>query len=582
MKLTTKIERATEEGRPYWSFEYFPPKTPQGVENLYARLQRMYRLGPEFIDITWGAGGSTTAKTLELCANAQTVYGLETCMHLTCTNMPRSQIEDALRTAKEAGIQNILALRGDPPRGQSSWEACDDGFSYAADLVRYIRAEYGTYFCIGVACYPEGHIECSDPDLDLKYLKEKVDAGADYLVTQFFYDTSLFLRWEKRCRAIGITIPILPGIMPIQSYGGFRRMTSLCKTHIPPEMERALEPIKNDDQAVKDYGIKQAIDMCQTLYQNGTRGFHFYTLNLEKSTRLILEGLGFIPPINVARPLPWNPSLSKKRENETVRPIFWKNHAKSYISRTENWDDFPNGRWGDARSPAYGGLDRFNKPFQYSTEEVIRLWGQPKSQQDLKDIFVAYCKGHVSTLPWSDQPLDEQGLEIQEILERINNLGYFTINSQPTVNGAKSTDPKYGWGPKGGYVYQKAYLEFFIRSVDLDHLLNRIHKDPQITYYAVNRQGNDLRTNSRSDTPCAVTWGIFPGKEVIQPTIVEAISFLAWKDEAFHIWSAWEDSYDTNSPESSFLHTYSHDCFLVNLVHNDFQNPQALYSLFFD
>lgn len=163
----------------------------------------MHALGPEFIDVTWNAGGTSSDTTLELCTTAQSVYGLETCMHLTCTNMPREKIDVALKAAKEGGIQNILALRGDPPRGQENWTSVDTGFSYASDLVRYIREQYGDYFCIGVAGYPEGHPDSKDKSVDLRYLKEKIDAGADYIVTQLFYDCDLYLDWVKSVREIG-------------------------------------------------------------------------------------------------------------------------------------------------------------------------------------------------------------------------------------------------------------------------------------------------------------------------------------------------------------------------------------------
>lgn len=332
---------------------------------MYDRLERMQRLGPQFIDVTWNAGGSSSDATFELCANAQAVYGLTTCMHLTCTNMPREKIDKALADCKAHGIRNILALRGDPPRGQETWTSVETGFSYAVDLVRYIRQQYGDYFCIGVAAYPEGHIENPDKEADLVFLKEKVDAGADYIVTQLFYDVDLYLNWIKRIREMGISIPVLPGIMIIQSYGGFKRMTTLSKTLVPQYILDDLEPIKDDDQAVKDYGVKLGIEMCKRLNEGGVKGFHFYTLNLERSTRLILEGLGFVAPMEVVKPLPWNPSLAKNREKETVRPIFWRNRPKSYILRTERWDEFPNGRWGDSRSPAYGDIDGYGIRLKY-------------------------------------------------------------------------------------------------------------------------------------------------------------------------------------------------------------------------
>jgi methylenetetrahydrofolate reductase (NADPH) len=306
-KIIDKIRKAEAQHRCCWSFEYFPPKTAQGLQNLYDRLERMYALAPEFIDVTWGAGGSTADLTLEICDVAQSVYGLETCMHLTCTNLSKSKLTQALNQAKEVGIQNILALRGDPPRDQAEWTPCAEGFAHAVDLVRFIRQEYGSWFGIAVAGYSEGHIESDNFELDMQYLKEKVDAGADYIITQMFYDVESFLDWVAQCRHYGITCPILPGIMPIQTYGGFQRMTTMSCTKVPKSVYAALEPIKDDDQKVKEYGIQLAIEMCQTLKDNGITNFHFYTMNLERSVRLILEGLEFVPSVESSRPLPWSP-----------------------------------------------------------------------------------------------------------------------------------------------------------------------------------------------------------------------------------------------------------------------------------
>merc|ERR1719316_1005648 len=187
-----------------------------------------------WIDVTWGAGGSTADKTLELCINAIKVHGLNVMMHLTCTNMPKEKLLEALMVCKENGIRNILALRGDPPAGvnQGEWKQVEGGFAYAVDLVKFIRQEFGDFFCIAVAGYPEGHLEATSLEDDLKHLKEKVDAGADLIVTQLFYGNELFQEWVAKCRKMGITIPILPGIMPIQSFGGFTRMTGLCKTFV--------------------------------------------------------------------------------------------------------------------------------------------------------------------------------------------------------------------------------------------------------------------------------------------------------------------------------------------------------------
>ncbi|KAI8921423.1 methylenetetrahydrofolate reductase-domain-containing protein [Powellomyces hirtus] len=581
MKITQKIEKALAEERCFWSFEYFPPKTEAGVINLYDRMERMYQLGPEFIDVTWNAGGSSSDVTMQVCTTAQSVYGLETCMHLTCTNMPREKIDIALKDAKAAGIQNILALRGDPPRGQENWTKCETGFSYAEDLVKYIREEYGDYFCIGVAGYPEGHTENQDPEHDMKHLKNKVDAGADYIVTQLFYDVDIFLKWHEECRKVGITIPILPGIMPIQNFGGFKRMTSLCKTYVPDSIYAALEPIKEDDKAVKDYGVQLAVDMCNQMKAAGIRGFHFYTLNLERSTRLILEGLEFIAPIPQVRPLPWNPSLAKNREKENVRPIFWKNRTKSYILRTEAWDDFPNGRWGDARSPAFGEIDGYGFNLKYPAEECLQLWNHPETLQEVFTLFAKYCTNELNVLPWSDAPLFPESDVIRSKLANINSKGFLTINSQPAVDGALSSHPVYGWGPKNGFVYQKSYLEFFVSPQALETVVKRIAACPYVTYYAVNKQG-DLRTNTQGDSPNAVTWGVFPGQEIIQPTIVDSASFMAWKDEAFELWNKWALLYEASTPSRKVIQEISDTWFLMNVVDNNYKEEQAIFEIFGD
>ncbi|KAI8590756.1 methylenetetrahydrofolate reductase-domain-containing protein [Geranomyces variabilis] len=592
MKITQKIAKADAEDRCFWSFEYFPPKTEAGVVNLYDRMERMYTLGPEFIDVTWNAGGSSSDVTMQVCTTAQAVYGLETCMHLTCTNMPREKIDIALNDAKAAGIQNILALRGDPPRGEANWTKCETGFSYAADLVKYIREQYGDYFCIGVAGYPEGHTENPDKDQDMKHLKEKCDAGADYIVTQLFYDVDIFLNWHAECRKIGITLPILPGLMPIQNYGGFKRMTSMCSTYVPQHIYDALEPIKEDDKAVKDYGVQLAIDMCNKMKATGINGFHFYTLNLERSTRLILEGLKFIAPIEQVRPLPWNPSLAKNREKENVRPIFWRNRMKSYIMRTESWDEFPNGRWGDSRSPAYGEIDGYGVSLKHSAEECLELWNHPENESQVADLFVKYCQNELSVLPWCDSQMSGESDAIRSRLARINSRGFLTINSQPAVDGAPSSDPLYGWGPKNGYVYQKAYLEFFVSPAALAKLEARIEAShPYITYYAVDKHGREMRTNNKTSSPTsgaqqqlqaptAVTWGVFPGQEIVQPTIVDPVSFQSWKDEAFELWNKWAALYAEGSKSRRALQGICDSWYLCNVVSNNYKDEHAIFDIF--
>ena len=274
MHIGEKLAQEEASGKPGISFEFFPPKTAQGVQNLYDRMDRMHDFGPSFIDITWGAGGRLSDLTCEMVGVAQSIYGLETCMHLTCTDMPREKVDIALDAAYKAGCTNILALRGDPPREKESWEVAEGGFRYAKDLVRYIRNKYGNHFDIGVGGYPEGLDENTDVDLLIDHLKEKVDAGSSFIVTQMFYDVDNFINWVKRCRAKGINVPIVPGIMPIQTYSAFIRRSNWTKIRIPEEWLAALDPVKNDDAAVRDIGKHLIAEMCAKLLKAGILHLH--------------------------------------------------------------------------------------------------------------------------------------------------------------------------------------------------------------------------------------------------------------------------------------------------------------------
>lgn len=569
MKIIDKINRLQEDKEICFSFEYFPPKTAEGVQNLYERLQRMLLLDPVWIDVTWGAGGSTSELTLEICEASQNFCGLETMMHLTCTNMPREEIDLALKRAKAAGIQNILALRGDPPRGEE-WKQIEGGFAHAVDLVKYIRQEYGDYFGICVAGYPEGHVDATSREDDVKYLKEKIDAGADFVITQLFYDVDLFLQYVKDCRAIGINCPIVPGIMPIHTYGGFTRMTQLCKTAVPKYIWDEVDPVKDNDEEVKKAGIKLCIDMCKKLLDGGCPFLHFYTLNLEQSVTNILAGLEIISKDQVYRSLPWAPSKQSNRCKEDVRPIFWRNRPHSYILRTGSWDEFPNGRWGDYRSPAFGDLSDYHLYTPHAKhQDAVTLWGEPTSHQDVYDVFAGFCSGEIKVSPFTEAPLSLETDVIREKLIQINKMGFLTINSQPVVNGAPSHDKRFGWGPRGGYVYQKAYVEFFASPENVQKIIDVTkRKFHNLTFHAVNLKGESY-TNTKGTN--AVTWGVFPGKEIIQPTVVDASSFVVWKDEAYLVWkSGWAHKYPESSPSRTLLESIINSYFLVNVVDNNY------------
>jgi methylenetetrahydrofolate reductase (NADPH) len=279
-----------------------------------------------------------------------------------------------VQEAKANGCRNILALRGDPPLEKGEWTSGQDKFQHGIDLVRHIRKNHGDYFDIAVAGFPQ-NITLPEAELaqDMKWLKEKCDAGVDFIFTQMFYDADVFIRWVKAVRAAGITIPIVPGINPIQTWNGFIRATTLSGTEIPKDLMDVLEPHKNNDEKVRELGIKIVAELCRTILAAdiGIKGLHFYTMNLEKGVKMLLEELNFVPRVETIKPLPWRQSLTPTRRTETIRPIFWANRTKSYLSRTENWDEYPNGRFGDSRSPAYGELDGYGVWIKQSVRDVL-------------------------------------------------------------------------------------------------------------------------------------------------------------------------------------------------------------------
>jgi len=511
-KITDKLA-ALPPNSNYFSLEFFPPKTQHGFANLHARLSRMAQaLRPLFVNVTWGAGGSTSAKSLALAELTQRSLQLTTCLHLTCTNMSRSLVDEALEQAKALGVRNILALRGDPPRSdeyrddsgdQEALEADDSNkdFMWAVDLVRYIRKQYGDYFCIGVAGYPEGHSDQSHPEHqsvehqsvehDLPYLVEKAAAGADFIMTQLFYDVEAYTRYERRLRehesGLFKTIPIIPGLMPVQSYQILRRTTKLSHAALPPAVLKRLEAVKGDDEAVKRVGvdiITEAVEKMKSVPNPGPRGFHFYTLNLEKVVTQILERSSLIPP---ATPITMPDSnggpdhaiveeesdgfliverskqngnhrrgSSTKNSQPRNRVVVSRDRASSTssnrtsafeapedeagiprdqinsrannlaisqgegaVGREATWDDFPNGRWGDVRSPAYGEIDGYGVSLHASIPEANRLWGQPSTIADISTIFRNHLEGKIDAIPWSEEALQAETLTSSSICLRL-------------------------------------------------------------------------------------------------------------------------------------------------------------------
>src|SRR4051795_3100437 len=274
---------------PTFSFEFFPPKTPEGEENFKHALTELAPCSSSFVSVTYGAGGTTREKTVEIVRHIKESHGLEAMAHFTCVGATTDELHGTLAQIREAGIDNVLALRGDPPRGQTEWVASEGGLEYSHQLVALLREDYD--FAIAAACFPETHIHATSPEDDLRYLKEKVDAGVDFLITQLFFDNQLYYDFVERARGIGIEVPIIPGIMPITGYGQIAKITTLCGATMPEHVLGELEARKDDPEAVAEFGVSYATMQCADLLAHGAPGLHFYTLNRSPATRAILSTL---------------------------------------------------------------------------------------------------------------------------------------------------------------------------------------------------------------------------------------------------------------------------------------------------
>ncbi len=286
-----KIRDLFNKGRRLYSFEFSPPKTEAGTEKLERAMVELKDLQPAFVSVTYGAGGSTRDRTFELVTRLQREQGLCTMAHLTCMNSTRAEVTTLVDRWVEAGIENMIPLRGDPPAGVVDFVPPADAFQHAADLVAYIRRRHGDRVCMAGAGYPEGHTQSPNLDTDMGHLVTKVKAGLDFIITQLFFDNRVYFDFVKRARAAGITVPILPGIMPITDVAQIERMTKMCGASIPPVLLAELERRRDDTAAVQQLGVAQATAQCVDLVLNGAPGIHFYTLNQSPATRMILTAL---------------------------------------------------------------------------------------------------------------------------------------------------------------------------------------------------------------------------------------------------------------------------------------------------
>lgn len=579
--------------------------------------------------------------------------------------MKRKVVDEALEEAKVLGVRNILALRGDPPRmdeyelegdvshTEAETMTSNEDFVWAIDLVRYIRRVHGDYFCIGVAAYPEGHADQShptdqDPSHDLPYLIDKIRAGADFIMTQLFYDLDSYTQYETMLRehdsGVFTTIPIIPGLMPIQSYEILKRTTRLAHAKLPPTILNRLDEVRGDDEAVKRVGVDILVSIVNGIKANQTknpRGLHFYTLNLEKSVGEILDRCQLIPPdsdesvVEMDTPLALNGTNGLNGVNGHIGPksrtlstssslaaaqLTTNSHRSSSPTRTElfsgpkpapthpanplsreaTWDDYPNGRFGDARSPA------FNPPLTYSPtsltvspSQAIALWGTPTTSAEISSLFVSHLAGVTpKQLPWSESATlsPETALIRSELTALTREKGYWTIASQPAVDGVLSTDPIHGWGPPGGFVFQKAFVEFFVSGYafnsQLKAKLEHLKDEGEVSYYAVNAAG-EYHSSESDKAVHAVTWGSFKGKEIATATMVEEVSFRAWGEEAFGIWIEWSRciremsgrlgsrSVDRamGARSRQFLDATRRDVWLVNVIGHGYREGGSLWEI---
>jgi methylenetetrahydrofolate reductase (NADPH) len=294
-----RIEQMFEERRPVFSFEFFPPKTDEGQRTLEGTLAELKEDQPEYVSVTYGAGGSTRERTVEITKWLKQDLGIEAMAHLSCVGESKERVAEILEELAAVGIENVLALRGDPPRGQDEWTPHPGGLHYSTELIELIRERFD--FCVGAACFPEVHPEAPDLATDLRFAKQKVDAGASFLITQLFLDNELYFDFVDAARAAGITVPIIPGIMPITNYKQIKTITGMCGATLPGELERELNERADDGEAVAELGVAYATLQCSDLLARGAPGIHFYTLNRSPATRAILAALRAAHPWTRAR-----------------------------------------------------------------------------------------------------------------------------------------------------------------------------------------------------------------------------------------------------------------------------------------
>lgn len=584
VKIADAIKQAGESQRRYFGFEFFAPTSEAGIITLYDRVERLAALDPLFCSITWGDHGATADTSVEVASTCQTLLSVNYQVNLTGYTSTPEQLSRWLAALKAKGVRNVLATRGNATSPPSESETVH--FPHAVDLVRFIRAETGDHFGIAVVAAPEA----ADLEAEVRYLREKIDAGAEYVITQPVFDAKIFLSFVARCAEQGIRCPILPGVLPVAHRRQLRTL-GLLERRGAAGLAAALEAA----EALGEAEVRQAVihftrELVRALFAGGAGGVYLFTMNTDAVILSVIKELD----LTTHRAFPWKPSENEERRHkETVRPIHWSSRVTSYMVRTAQWRGFQSGdKWSPDLWGGSGGYharlllrSRAKRCVQFLT--LAGMADIPQALEELCRIFVNFFDGN-GTLPWADELSGETEYVNEIILKPLNARGLFTINSQLQVNGVASSNRVVGWGPPNGFIYQKGYVEFFCPAATGQTVFTTLDRYPTLQYMAMDAQGRLVRSNwpvaeeprARTATTkaaaastgngssaaakdgdsededtaighltsasarlfgagiTAVTWGVFPGREVIQPTIVSVDSFRAWVGEAFDLWAA--------------------------------------------
>jgi methylenetetrahydrofolate reductase (NADPH) len=289
--MIRKISDILKDKKRTYSFEFFSPKTTEGISKLYTNVEALAVLKPDFLSVTYGAGGSTRETTTRIVDELQKRFDISVLHHLTCIDHTKDELVDIISKIKDIGVKNILALRGDPPQGAREWKKIEGGLEYSYQMVEIINSVWRGFFSIGVAGFPEGHIHCPDKATDSRYLKLKLDKGADFVLTQLFFENEIYLEYIDRLKKIGVNARVIPGVLPIVNYDGLVRFCSNCGATIPRRVRDIFEPIRNDEKATYKSGVEFAVKQCRDLLDKGAPGIHFYTLNRVDPVREILKSI---------------------------------------------------------------------------------------------------------------------------------------------------------------------------------------------------------------------------------------------------------------------------------------------------